>query len=49
MGTVLTRGPTYAEMRHPSRLPPEIRRRALEARKNELDPLNLFNITWRNR
>jgi len=49
MAKVLTRGPTYAEMRHPSRLPPEIRRRALEARKNELDPLNLFNITWRNR
>ena len=49
MGTVLTRGPTYAEMRHPSRLPPEIRRRALAARSNELDPLNLFNITWRNR
>ena len=49
MGTVLTPGPTYAEMRHPSRLPPELRRRALEARANELDPLNLFNITWRNR
>jgi len=50
MGTVLTPGPTYAEMRQPSRLPPELRRRAVErARGNELDPLNLFNITWRNR
>jgi cysteine synthase A len=50
MATVLTPGPTYAEMRHPAKLPPELRRRALEkARGNELDPLNLFNITWRNR
>ena len=50
MGTVLTPGPTYAEMRHPSLLPPALRRRAVEkARGNELDPLNLFNITWRNR
>jgi cysteine synthase len=50
MGTVLTPGPTYAEMRNPSTLPPELRRRAVErARHDELDPLNLFNITWRNR
>jgi len=50
MGTVLTPGPTYDEMRHPAALPPELRRRALAAaRSNELDPLNLFNITWRNR
>jgi cysteine synthase len=50
MATVLTPGPTYAEMRHPSKLPPELRRRAVsKARGNELDPLNLFNITWRNR
>lgn len=50
MGTVLTPGPTYAEMRRPSTLPAELRRRAVErARSNELDPLNLFNITWRNR
>jgi cysteine synthase len=50
MGTILTTGPTYAEMRDPSKLPAALRRRALEvARGNELDPLNLFNITWRNR
>ena len=50
MATVLTPGPTYAEMRHPSTLPAALRRRAVErARSNELDPLNLFNITWRNR
>jgi cysteine synthase A len=50
MGTILTSGPTYAEMRDPSALPEALRRRALEAaRSNPLDPLNLFNITWRNR
>ena len=50
MATVLTPGPTYAEMRHPDTLPAELRRRAVEhARANERDPLNLFNITWRNR
>ncbi len=40
-------GPTYAEMQDPRRLPEAFRRRALEARDQELDPLNLFNITWR--
>ncbi len=43
-----TPGPTYDEMEDPSRLPQAVRQAALEARKNELDPLNLFNITWRN-
>ena len=33
-------GPTYAEMLHP-------RHRALTTSANELDPINLFNITWR--
>ncbi len=41
-------GPTYNEMLHPETLPPSIRQKALEARANELDPLNLFNITWRD-
>ena len=42
-------GPTYEEMRDPSRLPPELRRRALAAqREAPLDPVNLFNITWRD-
>ena len=40
-------GPTYSEMRDPSRLPAELRRRASEARREApLDPVNLFNITW---
>jgi cysteine synthase A len=41
-------GPTYAEMRDPSLLPPGLRQRALQAlHQNELDPINLFNITWK--
>jgi cysteine synthase A len=52
MAAVLTPtpGPTYAEMRTPSALPPKLRQAALaKARGDELHPLNLFNITWRNR
>ncbi|HOJ45186.1 MAG TPA: pyridoxal-phosphate dependent enzyme [Bacilli bacterium] len=41
-------GPTYAEMADPSIIDPKIRHAALEASQNELDPLNLFNITWKN-
>ncbi len=40
-------GPTYAEMQDPRLLPEAFRRRVLAARERELDPLNLFNITWR--
>jgi len=40
-------GPTYKEMLHPELLPPGIRNRALHGAANELDPINLFNITWR--
>ncbi len=51
MGAVLkpTPGPTYAEMRDPSRLPASVRKQALAKFKGDaLHPLNLFNITWRN-
>jgi cysteine synthase len=41
-------GPTYNEMLHPETLPPAIRQKALAARANELDPINLYNITWRD-
>jgi cysteine synthase A len=42
-------GPTYEEMRDPSRLPEKVRARALAAgREDPLDPANLFNITWRD-
>jgi len=40
-------GPTYQEMFQPELLPPSIYGRALAASANELDPYNLFNITWR--
>jgi len=39
-------GPTYHEMLHPELLPPAVRTQALEA-TSELDPVHLFNITWR--
>jgi cysteine synthase len=36
-------------MLHPNRLPPALRQRALDARgRDELDPINLHNITWRD-
>jgi cysteine synthase len=42
-------GPTYEEMRDPSRLPRGLRSKALAAaREAPLDPINLFNITWRD-
>ena len=39
-------GPTYEEMLHPELQPPPVRRQA-QAATSELDPLHLFNITWR--
>ena len=39
-------GPTYQEMLHPELQPPAIRRQA-ETATSELDPIQLFNITWR--
>ncbi len=41
-------GPTYEEMLDPGLLPPGVRQAALEARADELNPLNLFNITYRD-
>lgn len=41
-------GPTYDEMLHPSHIDEKIREKALAGKKDELDPINLFNITWRN-
>ncbi len=47
--TQLITGPTFAEMLSPETIAPEIRRRAAEAMKTDpLDPINLFNITWKN-
>jgi len=41
-------GPTYDEMAHPSHIDPKIRKKALENKVNELDPINLFNINWKD-
>ncbi|GAB4334243.1 MAG: pyridoxal-phosphate dependent enzyme [Phototrophicales bacterium] len=42
-------GPTFEEMLHPHKINPEIRQRALIASKQDpLDPINLYNITWRD-
>jgi len=40
-------GPAYREMFDPRTLPAALREQAATACQNELDPANLFNITWR--
>jgi cysteine synthase len=40
-------GPTYAEMRNPLLLSPEVRVAANRAREDDSNPLNLFNINWK--
>jgi cysteine synthase len=40
-------GPTFAEMRDPGLLPDELRERARAARQRPLDPLNLYNLSWK--
>jgi cysteine synthase len=41
-------GPTFSEMRDPSLLPAALRERAKAARKDPLDPANLFNLSWKS-
>ena len=42
-------GPTYDEMLHPDHINPEVRAKALKAKyADELDPINLFNINWKD-
>ncbi|MBU1020646.1 MAG: pyridoxal-phosphate dependent enzyme [Firmicutes bacterium] len=42
-------GPTYDEMLHPSTMAENIRKEALAAKDvDELDKINLFNISWKN-
>jgi cysteine synthase len=42
-------GPNYDEMLNPSIVDSQVRQKAVKALKeNELDPINLFNITWKN-
>lgn len=46
--TLRVSGPTYGEMLHPRTLPAAFREMAAIARKRELDPANLFNISWKD-
>lgn len=47
--TTIPCGPTYDEMLNPGLLEPGLRARAIAALAHkELDPINLFNITWKN-
>ena len=48
MSLPIVPGPTYAEMRNPLLLPPALRAAANQARSDELNPINLFNINWKN-
>lgn len=42
-------GPTFEEMLHPEKINPVVRQKALDALKNNpLDPINLYNVTWRD-
>jgi cysteine synthase len=41
-------GPTFEEMLHPSAIDPAVRKQAISAfAASPLDPINLYNITWR--
>lgn len=42
-------GPTYEEMLNPEKMDSNVRHSALKAiKENEVDPINLFNITWKD-
>jgi cysteine synthase A len=40
-------GPTFAEMREPGLVEPAVREEARRARSRPLDPLNLWNLSWK--
>ncbi len=42
-------GPTYDEMLHPNTVDKNIRSKADKKDLDELDPINLFNISWKNK
>ncbi|MBI6546919.1 MAG: pyridoxal-phosphate dependent enzyme [Cyanobacteria bacterium NC_groundwater_1444_Ag_S-0.65um_54_12] len=47
--TDLIYGPTFEEMLYPERVAPDLRKRAaLAVEQKSLDPVNLFNITWKD-
>lgn len=41
-------GPTYDEMLHPDTVDKALRIKATKAKEDELNPLNLFNISWKD-
>lgn len=42
-------GPNYEEMLHPEKINEDVRKKALtKLKEDELDPINLFNITWKD-
>ncbi|MCR4407265.1 MAG: pyridoxal-phosphate dependent enzyme [Anaerolineae bacterium] len=45
----LITGPTFEEMLHPEKIDPAVRQRALRMKNEDpLDPINLYNITWKD-
>lgn len=45
----LMTGPTFDEMLHPEKINPEVRATAIRmSQEDPLDPINLFNITWKD-
>ena len=40
--------PTFAEMKHPETLPEEVKERLGEAGLWDINPVNLFRVTWKN-
>jgi len=40
--------PTFAEMKHPETLPEEVKERLGEAGLWDINPINLFRVTWKN-
>jgi cysteine synthase A len=49
MSKKMITGPTFEEMLHPEKIDPEIRAKALRMMNEDpLDPINLFNITWKD-
>jgi len=49
MNKSIVTGPTFEEMLHPEKMDPATRKAAINARvEDPLDPINLFNITWKD-
>src|SRR5437773_6001765 len=40
--------PTFAQLKDPQTIPPPIKTKLAKVAMNDLDPANLFRITWKN-